>query len=135
MCIRTAKNVDVSAILEVAHATPWEKDEYLRRQIGLGHVEILCEGDSVVAFIAWNAEFFSKPFVWLVVVRPDRREQGIAGRLFGAVEARCAGLRLYSSTNRSNVAMHRLFVRRGYRRAGELELDPGDPEAFYCIDL
>jgi GNAT superfamily N-acetyltransferase len=133
--IRTAEEADVSAILALAHTTPWDKDEYLRHQIGRGHVEVACEDASVVAFIAWNAEFFSKPFVWLVIVRPDRREQGIASRLFAAVEAQCAGLRLYSSTNRSNDAMQRLFQRRGYRRAGELDLDPGDPEVFYCIDL
>lgn len=54
---------------------------------------------------------------------------------FANVERECKGERLYSSTNASNAAMHRLFERRGFRFAGETELDPGDPEAFYYLDL
>jgi GNAT superfamily N-acetyltransferase len=132
--IRRADDADIADVLAIARTAPWDKESYLRRQVALGNVLVAAEQAFVVGFVAWNDEFFSLPFVWLVVVTPERRRNGIAARLFAAVEERCAGRRLFSSTNASNAAMHRLLAQRGYRRSGEIDLDPGDPEVFYELD-
>jgi GNAT superfamily N-acetyltransferase len=133
--IRTANDADLDGILALSRITPWNKEAYLRRQFQSGCIDVACENGTIVGFIAWNREFFSKPFVWLVVVDPVKRHGGIGTLLFAHVERQCKGERLYSSTNASNAAMQRFFERRGYRFAGETELDPGDPEVFYYLDL
>jgi len=135
VAIRRATNADTSEVLRIAHAMPWMRDDYLQHQLAAGAVDIACDADRVIGFIAWNREFFARPFVWLCAVDPDYRGGGIGSLLFAQVERVCKGSRLYSSANRSRDGMHRFFERRGYQRAGEVDLDPGDPEVFYFIDL
>jgi GNAT superfamily N-acetyltransferase len=135
VAIRRATNADTSEVLRIAHAMPWMRDDYLQHQLAAGAVDIACDADRVIGFIAWNREFFARPFVWLCAVDPDYRGGGIGSLLFAQVERACKGSRLYSSANRSRDGMHRFFEQRGYQRAGEVDLDPGDPEVFYFIDL
>ena len=116
-------------------STPWDKTDYLLRQLNLGNVSVTERDETIVGFIVWNREFFSLPFIWLVAVSPQHRGRGIAQGLFEYVEQRCAGSALYSSTNQSHATMLRLFERRGYRRAGTADIDVGDLEIFYRIDL
>ena len=103
--------------------------------ISQNSIDVACDGERIVGFNAWNREFFSRPLVWLIAVEPAYRNRGIGTLLFTHTERACKGTRLYSSTNRSNVGMQRFHERRGYRVCGEIDLDPGDPEIFYCIDL
>lgn len=133
--IRRATGSDTPKVLRIAHTMRWRQDEYLQRQLGTDAIEVACDGDRVIGFIAWNREFFARPFVWLCVVDPEYRRSGIGSLLFARAEREGKGCRLYSSANRSREGMHRFFERRGYRRAGEIDLDPGDPEVFYFIDL
>ncbi len=132
--IEAATPADADAVVEIARSTPWDKSAYLRRQVDAGNVRVAKRNDVTVGFITWNREFFGLPFVWLAVVAPAHRRQGVAARLFADIEARTAGQRLYSSTNRSHVAMQRFFEGRGYVRVGEVDMDPGDPEMFYRLD-
>jgi len=133
--IRTATSEDYSAIVAISKTTLWEKSHFLKVMISRGAVDVASVGGRIAGFNAWNREFFSHPMVWLVVVNPDDRRKGVASRLFAKAERESTGTRLYSSTNRSNVAMQRFHEKRGYRVCGEVDLDPGDPEVFYCIDL
>lgn len=133
--IRGATQTDFGAIIAISNTTKWEKSDFLASLLSRHSVDVACEGNRVVGFNAWNHEFFSRPMIWLVVVDPEYRGRGIGNLLFVNTERACKGSRLYSSTNRSNEAMQRFHVRRGYRVCGELDLDPGDPEVFYCIDL
>lgn len=133
--LRPANDHDMPAILRIMRSTPWDKTAYLQRQLSQGNVVVAVEAGAVTGFVVWNEEFFSLPFIWLIAVAPEHRGKGTAAELFGYVEQKCAGSRLYSSTNESHAAMHRFFERRGYRLAGTADVDPGDTEVFYCIDL
>lgn len=115
--------------------TPWDKTTWLERQLDRGSITVAEEAGILVGFAAWNYEFASLPCIWLVIVSHEYRGRGIASSLFSFVERRCQGLRLYSSTNKSNMRMRWFFEKRGYRQAGEVDIDPGDPEIFYRIDL
>lgn len=132
--LRPAADGDLRAILAIAATARWERSDFLRRMLGRNSIDVACDGERIVAFNAWNREFFSKPLVWLVVVDPEYRNGGIGTLLYARTERACRGERLYSSTNRSNVGMQRFHQRRGYRAAGEIDLDPGDPELFYSLD-
>lgn len=134
MTIRAATSADMHAILNLAKQTPWDKTDYLKRQLSYGNI-VVAEEHAVVGLIVWNREFFSLPFVWLVVVDLQHRRRGIASALYEHVEKQCAGSRLYSSTNESHSAMHTFFKKRGYRKAGSIDVDPGDLEMVYLIDL
>ena len=133
--VRAAVAADLDAIVAISNTTKWEKGDFLRRMLAQDAIDVACVGDAVAGFNAWNREFFSQAMVWLVAVDPRYRGQGIGSQLYSSVERACRGSRLYSSTNRTNEGMHRFHERRGYRMCGELDLDPGDPEIFYCIDL
>lgn len=132
--VRTALPADVGAILAIAATTAWDKDDVICREVGNGNVLVAGDDTSLAGFLVWNCEFFTLAFVWLVAVAPALRGQGVAALLFDAVETKCKGRRLFSSTNLSHTAMQRFLERRGYRRSGEIDLDPGDPEVFYQLD-
>ena len=114
---------------------PWDKTRYLERVLARGDVIVAELDGEILAYLVWNREFFSLPFIWLVTVVPEHRRKGLASALIASVEERCPGSRLYSSTNVSNVAMQQLLERRGYRRCGEVDVDPGDAEIFYLKAL
>jgi GNAT superfamily N-acetyltransferase len=135
VAVRSATQTDYAAILAISKTTPWEKSDFLRQMLSRGCIDVAYDGVGIVGFNAWNREFFSHPLIWLVVVDPANRAGGIGSLLYAHTERACKGTRLYSSTNRSNVRMQRFHQLRGYRACGEIDLDPGDPEVFYCIDL
>lgn len=133
--VRAATENEFPAMLAISNTTPWEKSDFLKLMLSRNSIDVACNGERVIGFNAWNREFFSRALIWLVVVEPECRSGGIGSLLFAKTERECKGTRLYSSTNRSNESMQRFLERRGYRVAGEIDLDPGDPEVFYCIDL
>jgi GNAT superfamily N-acetyltransferase len=131
MIIREAGRDDFEGLLAVMRSAPWDKTQYLERTLERRNVVVAELDGHILAYVVWNLEFFSLPFIWLVTVLPEYRRKGLASKLIAWVEERCANQRLYSSTNRSNVAMQRLLEGRGYRRCGEVDVDPGDAEVFY----
>jgi len=129
--VRAAELHDLPEILGVMRTAPWEKTDYLERALQSGDVIVADVDGAIAGYLVSNREFFSLPFIWLVTVLPEHRRAGIASKLIAWVEEHCAGLRIYSSTNASNVAMQRLLEGRGYERCGGVDVDPGDPEIFF----
>lgn len=111
-------------------------EAYLRSAAERGELLVAERQGTVSAYAAWNRSFFLRPFVSYLAVNPAVRRGGAGRALLEAVEERCAGERLFLSTNESNTPMHALLATCGYRRCGMVdELDPGDPEIFYCKDV
>lgn len=135
MDVRVANEADVPVAIALAKTVSWKRRAFLEQQAALGNLWVAVDDSAIVGFIVWNREFFERPFVWLVMAAESRRRRGVAGALFAAVEGRCSGERLYTSTNLSNDAMKAFLMQRRYRWMGEIDLDPGDPEVFYCIDV
>ncbi len=102
MTLRLAGNSDLAVILKMMRCTPWEKTDYLTRQLRQQNIVVAEESKNILGFIVWNREFASLPFVWLVVVAPPYQRRGIASQLFQYIEDNCSGTRLYSSTNESH---------------------------------
>lgn len=85
-----------------------------------------------VGFAITGPRFFGHPFLSLLVVGEGWRLRGAGKALLAHVEAACGGDRLFTSTNRSNLAMRALLSARGFAESGLVEnLDPGDPELIY----
>lgn len=124
------------------HAQLLQVDELARSQPERagGLLAALREGECLVAeasgevrgFVVMNYTFFGFGFIPLVVVGEGSRRSGIGLRLLAAAEARCASTKLFTSTNASNAAAHRLLERAGFQRSGVIEnLDDNDPEVVY----
>ncbi len=106
---------------------------------GLGGICLVVETGvppAVVGYAALRHEhFFGRAFVELVVVAPEHRGRGLgAALLAAAVDAAPSpagqqGVRVFTSTTVSNLAVRALLASRGWRLSGRLSgLRPGDEE-------
>lgn len=83
-------------------------------------------------FAIHHRHFFERDFLSLLVVEPWCRRHGVASALLKAVEARCRGGDLFTSTNRSNTTMLTALQRWGFIPTGRIDnIDPGDPELVF----
>lgn len=107
----------------------------LEEAISSGRCLIALASEDLAGF-AIRGTFFGYPFLELLVVREAHRREGIGSALVDAWERATSTDRVFTSTNRSNVAMQRLAEKAGYSRSGVLEgLDEGDPEIVYVKRL
>ncbi|MCD4500233.1 GNAT family N-acetyltransferase [Chromobacterium vaccinii] len=135
--IRAAQAADLPALIDL---DPIARREPRRRQ---------ALGDAIAAQSCWLAEaaggsvevlgygildrsFFQQRFIPLLMVAEAARGRGVASALMLALEAQCAGGKLFTSTNESNAPMRRLLRKLGYGESGRIEnLDDGDPELVF----
>ncbi len=68
----------------------------------------------------------------MLIVEPDYRRLGVASKLVHHIEKIAPTRKLFTSTNRSNVAMRRLMKKLNFARSGRIEnFDEDDPEIVY----
>lgn len=80
--------------------------------------------------------FFNGEFISILHVDTSARRQGIGETLIRHVETLVQSPKLFSSTNLSNIPMHAMFSKLGFKGMGMLHgLDEGDPEVVYCKTL
>ncbi|UPM52780.1 GNAT family N-acetyltransferase [Gottfriedia acidiceleris] len=85
----------------------------------------------IVGFMIYHKFFFGHLFIDLIIVSPKTRRIGIAQNLMKYVEA-FSEKKLFSSTNKSNIPMQKVFQSLGYIESGFIDnLDEGDPEFIY----
>jgi ribosomal protein S18 acetylase RimI-like enzyme len=99
-----------------------------------GSTVFVAYGDGLaVGYAIAAVRFFDRGFVWMLAVDPAHRRRGVATALMRTAEVWCPSDRLFTSTNQSNAPARRLYESLGYLESGTVEnLDPGDPEVFYC---
>jgi ribosomal protein S18 acetylase RimI-like enzyme len=135
MTLRTATAADRERLVAIdSYAAEYpsrgaEIDEWL----ATAEVVVAERDGLMVGYAAVNHAFLGQPYLAIVMVAADARRQGIGRALVTSCGER--HLRLWTSTNESNLAMQRLFAGAGFRLAGRVEgLDQGDPELFYHWD-
>ncbi|WP_332774304.1 GNAT family N-acetyltransferase [Phenylobacterium sp.] len=136
LTVRLAGPADLPAALamdEVAARDAHRHDWLTRAFAGeKGRVARLALLDGEPAGFAVMGEFFSNPFLDLIVTAPAARRRGVAAALLTEIERVHAGQKLFVSTNVSNTIMQGLLSCRGYLPSGQVDnLDPGDPELFF----
>ncbi len=135
--IRTAVADDLDWLLatDPVAASDERRSRFLRSGLADGRCEIACVREQRAGFAVWHRQFFSRPFLALLVVDSAFRRRGIGTALIRHVIARIgAGDDFFTSTNASNRAAQRLFDQLGFVRSGTIEhIDPGDPEWIYVL--
>lgn len=80
-------------------------------------------------------EFFNKPMISIVNVRPNLRRRGIASALIRNAVEKASWCKVYTSTEADNEVMHLLLPKLGFERVGSiggLNFDGGD-EVVFCF--
>jgi ribosomal protein S18 acetylase RimI-like enzyme len=93
---------------------------------------IVCEmNKSIVGFMIYHKFFLGHLFIDLIIVSPKTRRLGIAKKLMKYVEI-FSEKKFFSSTNKSNIQMQKVFQSLGYIESGLIEnLDEEDPEIIF----
>ena len=108
-----------------------DRADYIAKIAEMGGLCVARLENEVRAFCCVDHQyFFEKPFVSLLIVSADAQRLGLGAGLLGSCAV--AYPELWTSTNRSNTAMHMLLRKAEWLYCGEISgLDPGDPECFY----
>jgi len=139
--LRPATTDDLAAILAVDRDHGVEpRVEWLRRRIDRGECMLALiphetdegAGGELAGFLVDDDAFFDRTFIRLVVVSKKHRRRGVADALVADAESRARTHTVFSSSNRSNTAMHSLLRKRGWVESGIIEgLDELDPEVVF----
>jgi GNAT superfamily N-acetyltransferase len=138
LLLRPATTDDLAAILAVDrdHGVP-PRVEWLRRRIDRGECMLALVTDEsgrgeLAGFLVDDDAFFDRTFIRLVVVSKKHRRHGVGNALVADAEARARTPTVFSSSNRSNTALHSLLRKRGWVESGIIEgLDELDPEVVF----
>ncbi|MBU9724221.1 MULTISPECIES: GNAT family N-acetyltransferase [Bacillaceae] len=105
---------------------------YLKTAIAEGRC-LVVEGERKISgFLVYDMHFFECAFISLVIIAPPKRRKGYASLLLKKMMDLSPTEKVFSSTNRSNESMQKVFEANGFVRSGIVEnLDEGDPEVIY----
>ena len=126
-------NLLVCDVYAQAHA---ERVEALKQWVADGHCHVADGAKGLLGFAVCDRSFFGQAFIHLVCVAEAHQGQGIGRILLAHVERQCAALKVFTSTNASNIVAQRLFEKAGFVRSGRIDnLDESDPELVYFKPL
>jgi ribosomal protein S18 acetylase RimI-like enzyme len=134
MQVRPASPADLDAIaqLDPRVAEDPTRLPFLRDALHSEVVLSAVERDAVIGYAVLDHSFFGQAFLALLVVAEGARRRGVGTMLLQAAESHVRAPKLFTSTNRSNLAMQRLLESAGYEPSGTIEnLDADDPELIY----
>jgi GNAT superfamily N-acetyltransferase len=88
---------------------------------------------AIVGVAEFHTRFYGHLFIELLLVAERYRRRGVASALIAACAAASPTNKLFTSTNRSNLAAQTFFLRAGFQVSGSIDnLDEGDPEIVFC---
>lgn len=136
LVIRQAALDDVSALvaLDTYAAEDMTRARSIANWVAAGQCLCAERDGRPLGYAVLHHHFFGQPMLELVTVAPAQRRTGIGQALIEHVLDTSTGSRLWTSTNRSNLAMQNLLEKLGFQRSGIVEgLDEGDPELIYRL--
>jgi GNAT superfamily N-acetyltransferase len=138
IAVRSADPGDVDFMMALDALVPGRprKRDWYDRGLHAGEAIVATLDGRFAGFAIHHQHFFERDFLSLLVVEPWCRRRGVASALVKAVEGRCRGGDLFTSTNRSNTTMLTSLRRWGFSPTGRIDnIDPGDPEMVFVKRL
>lgn len=132
--IRLACASDIEAIrsFDPAPKSDLRRIDFIARSVVDDECFILEQGSRIAGFCVLNNHFFTHAFVALLITHPDFLRTGVASELMRYAENQCEDVKLFASTNESNIEMKALLEKFDFSPSGIIEnLDEGDPELIY----
>ena len=131
---RLAVNNDYERLLKCdpfAQITPARRTS-LKVALKAQQIHVVECAEAIKGFVVIEHSFFGHAFVSLIAVAPPSRRQGYALALLAKLEQVCSSGKLFTSTNASNIAAQKLFLRAGFVASGHIDnLDVEDTELVY----
>ena len=134
MMIRNATENEVDQIIAIDYVASTEETrrQQIREWIKEDCAIIALVDGRVVGYAVLEYTFFSCGFISMLLVQEVHRRYGIATALVKRLEEACNTVKLFTSTNESNVPMQAFLESMSYEPSGIVHnLDEGDPELFY----
>ncbi|MEK4914954.1 GNAT family N-acetyltransferase [Bacillus sp. FSL E2-8887] len=134
MIITNAEITDLDSIgdIDIDVIGNDNRRNYIKRAIDEGTCIIAKEDNSISGFLTYDTNFFGYTFLSLIIVSPTKRRQGHASSLISYMLRHSPTQKIFSSTNKSNTNIQKVFKANGFMRSGMIEnLDEGDPELIF----
>ena len=131
--LRLATESDVEEICSfdmIAQADE-RRRKFILRSVLAGNCFVVTDGQ-ILGYGVLEYTFYDNGFVSMLVVQPECRRRGVGTALMKHFDSVCQTVKLFTSTNLSNLPMQSLLVKLGYKLSGVIhDLDVGDPELVY----
>ena len=106
--------------------------KYIKKAVEEERCLVALHRGKIVGFLIFDTNFFDNSFISLIIVSPNERRKGCATALIEFFVDASPTLKIFSSTNQSNVEMQKVFNSNGFVRSEIVEnLDEGDSEIIY----
>ncbi|WP_226535732.1 GNAT family N-acetyltransferase [Fictibacillus halophilus] len=137
MKIVKAKNTNLENIVTIDKemiGTDRRKEE-IGEAVEQDRCLLVFDDSELAGFLIYHTSFFDCCFVSLIMIWPSFQRRGHASALLSHMTEISPTEKLFSSTNQSNDAMHKVFEASGFTKSGFIDnLDEGDPEIIYFIE-
>jgi ribosomal protein S18 acetylase RimI-like enzyme len=130
--LATSAHIECLKKIDPLAANSPQRREFIERSVANRHCYVATTSDGIVAYTVMEYSFFEHGFVSMLYVAAESRRLGYGTALMRHAERECKTPKIFTSTNRSNLAMRSLLAKLGYKPSGTIEnLDDNDVELVY----
>lgn len=132
--IRAAVGSDIETLwsLDVIAREDEERRGFISREVASGNCFVAVNDGEVIGYGVLNYSFYRNGCIDMLYVHSKHRRLGAGAALLRYMESLCRTVKLFTSTNQSNLQMQSLLAKSGYELTGVIHnLDEGDPELVY----
>ena len=132
--IRSAIESDIQTLcsLDLIAREDEDRRHFIRREVASGTCFVAVDQEQVIGYGVLNYSFYRNGCIDMLFVDSSHRRRGAGEALLRHMESLCRTVKLFTSTNQSNLQMQSLLAKSGYELTGVIHnLDEGDPELVY----
>ena len=132
--IRSAVEGDIETLstFDLIAREDEERRDFISREVTCGNCFVAVDHEAVIGYGVLNYSFYRNGCIDMLYVHSKHRRRGAGAALLRYMESLCRTVKLFTSTNQSNLQLQSLLAKSGYELTGVIHnLDEGDPELVY----